>query len=445
VRFVLRIRNKILMMKLNLRGLSVGILFVVCVLNGIGQSENQVLYADYIIRHVNVVTMRDENVLKNQVVIIAKDRISFIGPDNVMKVYKTRGMVIQANEQYLMPGLADMHCHFPDTSEFKKYFTLNLMAGVTTLRSMRGQDEVLPFKGAVKYPSPNLILSGIVYKQMNLKNESIDSLVNKYKSDGMNFIKIFSIADTTQFSLLIKSAKKHQLPVCGHYLSNIGMDKLLNSGYKSIEHLGGQDALLDLGPTVFNKVIKETKAKNLTHCPTLDWYQTVYYQLSSDELKQRAGLEFIADTTKQRWEKELTEVNQKMGAVELEKSKADYKKLQEKQFKILKQYADSNVRIIIGLDAGGSYSVPGFVMIEEMKLFQRAGLSNFQILKTATINAATYLNQQGNWGTVEVGKIANLILLKTNPITNLNAIKKVNGVFLKSKYYNAADLKKNLN
>ena len=82
-----------------------------------------------------------------------------------------------------------------------------------------------------------------------------------------------------------------------------------------------------------------------------------------------------------------------------------------------------------------AFNVPGFAMAEEMKLYKRAELSNYQILKAATLNAAIYLKEDGAWGTVEKGKKANLLLLNANPLENIENVSNVMGTVLNGTYY----------
>ena len=208
--------------------------------------------------------------------------------------------------------------------------------------------------------------------------------------------------------------------------------------------MGGQASAYDKGLEYYQSTLALTKKNNVYHCPTMDWHQIAYHELSEDEMKKRFGMEYIQDSVKQKWSKSIADDLKKTGEEKTAKDKADYKVTQEKQLNALKLIADTNVGLLIGLNAGGLYEVPGFDMIEEMKIYKRAGLSNYQILQAATINAAKYLKQDSKWGTVETNKDANLILLSANPLTDLEAITKVEGIFLNGKYYLPKDLKKTL-
>ncbi|HWV33553.1 MAG TPA: amidohydrolase family protein, partial [Dyadobacter sp.] len=102
---------------------------------------------------------------------------------------------------------------------------------------------------------------------------------------------------------------------------------------------------------------------------------------------------------------------------------------------------EEKVKIVIGLDAGENFSIPGFAMIEEMKLLKEAGFNNYEVLECATVNAAECLDRTGRFGTIESGKNAELVFLKENPLDNLSTISEPIGVFMGMRYYDHEVLK----
>jgi imidazolonepropionase-like amidohydrolase len=100
--------------------------------------------------------------------------------------------------------------------------------------------------------------------------------------------------------------------------------------------------------------------------------------------------------------------------------------------------AESGIRIIAGSDAAAlnTYVYPAESLIQELEIFQEAGLTPVQILQTATVNGAYYFNITDKTGTIAVGKKADLVLLDQNPLKDIRALRTVNGVFTHGKYYN---------
>lgn len=89
--------------------------------------------------------------------------------------------------------------------------------------------------------------------------------------------------------------------------------------------------------------------------------------------------------------------------------------------------------IVAGGDAN-IYIVPGFGLYDELIRLKDAGLSNFQILKTATVNPAKCLGIYNEIGSVDIGKEASLLILDKNPIRDLSSLNNIYGILFKNKY-----------
>jgi imidazolonepropionase-like amidohydrolase len=108
--------------------------------------------------------------------------------------------------------------------------------------------------------------------------------------------------------------------------------------------------------------------------------------------------------------------------------------------KIIKKLHEAGVSIICGTDAGIGVTIPGFSIHNEMAFYKEAGLSNFEVLKTATINAANTHDIMNNMGSIEVGKVANLILIDSDPLVDLSALKNPSAVFIKGRKLDSESL-----
>ena len=99
----------------------------------------------------------------------------------------------------------------------------------------------------------------------------------------------------------------------------------------------------------------------------------------------------------------------------------------DEKYRIIKQLNDAGVPMILSPDASGKYMVAGFSVVGEMTLLQDAKISNYEILKMATVNFSNFFKE--NYGTIEVGKDADFILLNSNPLKDLNTLKNVEAVY----------------
>ena len=94
----------------------------------------------------------------------------------------------------------------------------------------------------------------------------------------------------------------------------------------------------------------------------------------------------------------------------------------------------AGVKILAGTDTFNTYCFPGFSVHDELELFVEAGMSPLEALQTATLNPARYLNLSHAFGTIEQGKIADLVLLNANPLQTIGNTRKVAGVVVNGKY-----------
>jgi len=423
------------------------LLLTICILQqGFSQAELSDMSKNYILRNVNIIPINKDTILKNQMVIITGNKITLITDDNDKAFQPVdRYSFIDCKDKFLMPGLADMHAHFPEYNELKNYLTLNLLAGVTSIRSMRGDETHLNIKKDKNLPQLNLYLSSPpITRALTIDKKTADSIITVSKENGFVFLKVLSIKDSLSFTNLAAACKTHSFPFCGHGLSNISMPLLLKSGYNSIEHLTGYAENLNKGDTYVDKLIKLTTKHKVYNCATEDYFELGYNMQSITDLKKRNGLKYIADTTIVKWDKEITEDQTKIGDTKLKEQREAYIKMRGIKNKILVSLVKNNAQLLIGADAGSNYSIPGFALLEEMKHHSNAGLTNYQVLCAATINAAKYMNQSKKWGTVEINKEANLILLNANPLIDLNNLNSVEGVFINSEYKTVKELESGL-
>ena len=97
---------------------------------------------------------------------------------------------------------------------------------------------------------------------------------------------------------------------------------------------------------------------------------------------------------------------------------------------IVKKLHESGVTIICGTDGGIGVTLPGFSIHKELAFYKEAGLSNYEVMKTATVNASQTHSIMNQLGTIEEGKIANLLLVDENPLVKLSSLKNPAYVFV---------------
>jgi hypothetical protein len=391
---------------------------------------------DVIIKNANVITLEKNIVLPNQTIAISNGKIVEMESTNKSKLKGKK--VIDLKGRYIMPSLADAHVHFPNTEvEMERMMQLFLLNGVTKLRSMRGDWKHTEWRE--KYNStaslyPRLYLSAPpISRNYDLTFEQIEEFVKKAKDNNFDFVKILSIRSQPIFQQLDSICKKHNMPIGGHFPrlasgNYLTEDVFFNSNYASIEHLGGLAGETEMLESRLQKI----KEKNMYLCPTINWYNVGSGRFSFEELRNQPGMEYVAKKTVDEWIEGTKKYIEKMGEVALKKEIADEIVSIEEKFKLLKRLNDEGFNLLLSPDASSNYMIPGFSMSEEMKLYKQAGLSNFDILKTATVNFNNFF--KGNYGTIAIDKDADFIVLEHNPLENLETLKNIKGLYFNENY-----------
>lgn len=401
-----------------------------------------------VITNVSIIPVNTNTVLTNMNVYITNgviDKIVSGGTKLPFKDYKT----VDGKGKFLMPGLADMHAHFPDKSNpisLQQYLKYNLAAGVTTLRSMRGEESQLALRDSINKKlkvAPDIYVSYVFPDaDSTLTKDKIADLIFQAKIKKYDFIKYLGGLKTKNMNHLSQSCYEYKIPLAGHAY-NKSLEESVDLDFVSIEHYQPVLAAYEKSPDGFSALIKKMKDKNVAVCPTLSFYYTYSFLQDETQLLAHNGMSVIATNVKDQWLKEYNEALN--GTKEQLKEEFDtkYKSVYQKKFDVfntvLKQLADENMLLLLSADEG-PFNVPGFSMAEEMKLYSKAGLSNYQILKSATYNAAVFFANDKNTGSVQEGKRANLILLNANPLDAIENIQKVEGTILNGKYYSQNEL-----
>lgn len=412
------------------------ILLVISLFGYYSQAQN----ADYIFKNVNIITMKDDKIIKKQTVVIKDGKIIEITGKTKYKSENT----IDAKGKYLLPTMADAHVHFPESDEeLEKVMKLNLINGVTKLRSMRGSWNDLERKN--KYNSkesyyPKMYLSPPpIHRSHEFSVKELEDYIKASKDYGFDFVKILSIKNPALLKQMDSLCKKYNVNIGGHYPDNpkgirFSDETVFSTNYNSIEHLGG----LVGEPESYENRIKNIKQNNIFICPTMQWYAIGYGQYGIDEMLNQKGMEYIPTDIKTDWAEKSQLYRDKLGKEGFEEERIKYASEMQERFNVTKRLNDEGVKLLLSPDSSSKFIVSGFGMLEEMKLYRKAGLSNFDILRSATTNFALLFNE--NYGTIETGKNADFILLSQNPLNDLKALKNVEAIFYNNHYLDQKQL-----
>jgi imidazolonepropionase-like amidohydrolase len=362
---------------------------------------------DLVINNINVIDVNTGNTtpamnvyVKNGMAEITNKMIKIPAPKKQ----------IDGTGKYFMPALYDMHVHFPEQNA-ERFFQLQTAAGITNCRIMKSTKETVAFSKKAKN-IPAMKISYNFFGDETYKIDSIPVIIKSLKVKGYDFIKVFAVKDEAYFDAIMASAKTNNIMVCGHALGKaVPAKKLLASGYKSIEHVGYFDKAKT--PEALDSLIDLAVKNNVFVCPTLDWVTMAYHAANIDSFQYRSGYAIGTKLYGAEWDTTYTNSTKQFAGQEKQyKDFAD--KDIVKKLSILAKMRAKGVKIIAGSDAEEPYQTPGFSLLDELKLIQKAGFTNAELLQMITTNANLFWNKKT--------KQTDYILLSKNPLENIDNI-----------------------
>ena len=426
--------------------------------------------------NVTLLDVKEQKLIPNQTIVINGDSILNIGSSKKI-IPATNASVIDCNGKYLMPGLIDAHIHFfqsgglytrPDAVDLQKYmpyeneikwthdymedilrrYTKNGITSVydvgATFNFMQQRDT---FKN--KYYAPSIYMSGPlittwepeVYKL--LKNDepfNLITTIEEAKQTVINqlpfkpdFIKIWyivpygkNIEDSAKKYLplvkaVIDEAHKNNLKVAVHAMERIAAQLAVENNCDFLVHEVNNEIVND----DFIKLLKNHKT---ILCPTLtvvDNYAKTFMQENNfsytdftesnpEQLSSLMDLKHLSDTS-------LVNKIKLKGKLRLKSGQ----KSDSIMMANLKKMSDAGITIVTGTDAGNIGTQHASSYFAELKAMQKSGLTNWQIIKSSTINCAKILDSENKFGSIDAGKKADMILLNANPLDSLENLQKI--------------------
>lgn len=410
-----------------------------------------------LITNVNVIDVKTGEILKNKTVAIDSNRITAIYDKEILGSDST--IVIDGKGKYLIPGLWDMHAHYKWSHV--DLDPLLIANGITGVREMWGdmpEFVKVPKKEQQKgVVSPDIYLSGDLLDGnppsfpmgclvVTTPAEAVDA-VKKQIDKKVDFIKVYSALSEECFMAIAKEAKKMNIPFAGHIPNNVSIYKVIEAGMASSEHLYGflkacssvytsNEALINtFSEKRFDSLCSVLAKSSMWICPTL----TVNRAMSSlnDSI-------FINDSRKVYLPGYVLEIwNMKLNPYtksEINAFANNNKGRYLFELSLIGKMNEKGVKLLAGTDFPNPYVFPGFSLHDELLLMVKGGMPTIDVLKSATINSAIFMNKTADFGSVEVGKIASLVLLNKNPLENIENTNTIESVIVRGKVYNRKTL-----
>ncbi len=422
--------------------------------------------------HVTVIDATGAAPLPDMTVVVENQHIVTLGKSRLLRP-PHGAHVIEARGKYLIPGLWDMHVHtvFGDWLPANEQVTLPLFVanGITGVRDMGGDLEVLKWWrtriAAGRLLGPRMIIAGPMLDGPIPRFPSSAPVagaadgrrtVDELQAQGVDFIKIQSLIPRDGYFAAAEEAKKLGITFVGHVPDAVRASEASNAGQKSIEHFTGvfegcsplEDELIK-GPKTLGRYattydperarqVIALMARNQTwQVPTLVW-ERGQWLIDDNDLSHDPLIKYAPAAWKDRtWpmfvkailsdmDTDPLPVRQHFVQMELDMTLAMFQ---------------AGVPFMAGTDtAAGVHVFPGFSLHDELGLFVRAGLTPMQALQTATLNPARFMGRLNDLGTVEKGKLADLVLLDANPLDDIGNTRRIRAVVLAGRYFDRVAL-----
>lgn len=451
----------------------------ICLLTTHAEAASQPNSSVKSFRNVNIIDVNQGTILKNSFLVLKGDKIDFVGqslPANYAQI-KT----VDAHGQYVIPGLIDTHAHISlgevtfkkirgklgisahSSDELSAWNARELLRwGVTFIRNPGGSSEHnIRYKKQIAdgiLIGPDAKIAGEILNQGAFdglvldinRRMSLQTAIEQQKAAGIDIIKLYAGLTEQQVQDAIKIGHQLDMTVIGHLeevswtdAANWQIDglvhampvssKLLSAKAKAAYEKNSRPGAFahfewyehaDLDSPTMQALYRALRENQVHIDPTLIVFKNSFYG-DTKAVTEHPQLEYVHPELVNNWRTFFTF---NMGWQE-----QDFRRAQKAWPKVLgfvKRLHQEGVPLTIGSDLGNPWVIPGLSVHQEMQLFADAGIPNKDILRMATLNAAEHLNIADKHGSIEPGKIANLVFLERNPLNDISNTQSISQVFL---------------
>ncbi|MFO7846442.1 MAG: amidohydrolase family protein [Balneolaceae bacterium] len=418
-----------------------------------------------VLRDVQVLTMETESILEDQTLIIRDGKVEWMGNSTDATVPNDAEVI--DGPLFVMPGLAEMHAHIPSENEgrlaMEDALVLYLSQGITTIRGMLGQPAHLELREDAangEIVSPRIFTSGPSFSGGTVNDpEQARQMVRDQADAGYDLLKLHPGLSVEQFDAISETANDVGIEFSGHVSHAVGLERSLNAGQGTIDHLDrymeflagdpedredpniiyfGYDLADEVGAdeSRLNEAAQKTIDAGTWNVPTHTLLHNVFNPGYTPEMmKNWPGMDFMPRDMVENWADYVSDIRR---SSDYDAGKAQ--RFLEIRDRLLITLHEAGARIMLGADAPQIFNPPGFSAHRELDLYVSAGMTPFEALQTGTVNVAEYLGESGNAGIIREGARADLVLLDANPLETLPFREHISGVVANGIYYSETDL-----
>lgn len=426
------------------------------------QSKQSSQSKSLVFTHVTVIDVTGAPAKSDMTVVISGERITAIGKTGKVRIPKD-AQTIDATGKFLIPGLWDMHTHLSFYADTKQppftAFPLLIANGVTGVRDLGGNlEQIDRWRKEITdgtLTGMRIFRAGAYVdgqKKMNEFRASMTIVVNtpeearaavrNLKQRGVDFIKVHNAVPHDAYLALADECRKQKIPLATHLPRSVRIAEASDAGTRSIEHIemllesvsfdvaAGEKpkeplaALAEITDEKANALFARFVKNGTYYTPTLVGYRSFVQEAEEGAAKDSA-----------KWRDSLA--------------------ARQKIFSRFKQFVGMMQKSGVGILAGTDFArkrdaypypvpQPGADLHDELALFVESGLTPLEAIQTATLNPAKWLNIQKDYGTIEKGKVADIVLLEANPLEDIKNTRRIDAVVLNGRYLSKELLQKML-
>lgn len=369
--------------------------------------------------------------------------------------------IIDARNKFIMPGLWDMHVHYTGPTDG----ILFLGCGVTNVRDMGNAETIVDKKAEIdqgQMLGPRMqVLSGFIDGNdefagpVGVKINSVDegkAAIKKYADAGYQQIKLYSSIKPEWVKPLADEAKQYKLRVCGHTPAHMLASEALLSGYDEIQHVNmvflnfyGREldtrtpmrftavaekaASFDFNSAEFKTFIQLLKKQQTVIDPTATVFEEMFTGQEGKTNPIYASVAHRFPLSLQRGLKSSGSLSIPAGMEET------YRASFNNILKMVKVLYDNGITLVPGSDG-----FAGFTLHRELENYVKAGIPNKEVLKIATLTSARVAQKDELFGSIEEGKIADILIVDGDPTEHIEDIRKVDMVIKDNSIYRTRNL-----
>jgi len=443
--------------------------------------------ASLVIEGVSVIDVRDGSVAENATLVLEGNRIRAVGKAGSFRV-PDGTTVVDGTGKYAIPGLWDMHVHALWPFWHDSFLKLFVAHGVTGFRETWGAlelgDQVRQRRASGEGYVPRFVMAGnlvdgadpiwpgsVVAATPEEGRTVVDSLV----AAGAGFIKVYSLLSHETFYAIAERAKALGIPFAGHVPASVRAADAAEAGQASIEHLtgvaegcaGAEEQIIAglkawraahaAGDSSVSRLERRRGERQLTlstqddgRCdelmqvfvanqtrlvPTLVTLRG-YTFMNDPDFTNDPRLKYLPPSVSDFWDPE-------QNTFVTERTADDWRMDRE----MLALYVEltgrakrAGVPVLAGSDTPNPYAFPGSGLHDELELLTEAGFTPLEALQAATLDAATFIEATDSLGTLEVDKLADIVLLDGNPLEDIGNVRRIHAVVLNGRLLMRGDL-----